>query len=290
MTPMLILSVVLAAEPESAVVIEKKGLAESAVRPLKEPAYQTEQPLYGRLLLKGKPDVGIWMVMDGDHFYFDRNGNGDLTEPGEKLLHKPDPGHKLKFTNAELRERFGEVRLRWGTGQPGFLDVSLSYEGKFVLGSIQEGSDLSKTPEKAPVILISDELTLFVFDDYPKFQLWTGNNAGTKLAVPVFLGTKSSTNHYAGVEPESLPKGVHPVAEIQYSPKNPGDNPRLQLVDLDDRGMGYFSGSASVPQKTPPGPVTVTVNMKNWKFDEVQPAVVKTKLPEFKHLPVFSPE
>ncbi len=227
--------------------------------------------------------------MDGDHFYFDRNANGDLTEPGEKLLHKPDPGHTLKFTRPDLRERFGEVTLRWGTRQPGFLDISLSYEGKFVLGSIQEGSDLSKTPEKAPVILISDELRLTVIDR-PEFRLWTGNNARTILPIDVCLGTKSSTNHWAYVEPESLPKGVHPVAEIQYSPKKPGDKPRLQVVDLDRREWGYFSGSASVPQKTAAGPVTVTVNMKNWKFHEVQPAVVKTKLPEFKNLPVVSPK
>ena len=31
-------------------------------------------------------DTHIWLVLDGNTLHVDRNGNGDLTEPGEKQL------------------------------------------------------------------------------------------------------------------------------------------------------------------------------------------------------------
>jgi len=38
-----------------------------------------------RLLVFGKEaKTQIWLVQDGKHYYLDRNGNGDLTDPDEK--------------------------------------------------------------------------------------------------------------------------------------------------------------------------------------------------------------
>jgi hypothetical protein len=52
---------------------------------LKEPAYQTKAPRY--CLLVFGPDAGtrVWLVLDGDTLYVDRNGNGDLTDKNEKV-------------------------------------------------------------------------------------------------------------------------------------------------------------------------------------------------------------
>src|SRR5262249_19705371 len=35
----------------------------------------------------------VWLVVDGDTLYVDRNGNGDLTEPGEKIVAKAEKSH-----------------------------------------------------------------------------------------------------------------------------------------------------------------------------------------------------
>src|SRR5260370_24798597 len=59
----------------------------------KEPAYQTKTPRYG--LLGFGPDAAdrVWLVWDGNTLYVDRNGNGDLTEPGKKVVaEKPRAG------------------------------------------------------------------------------------------------------------------------------------------------------------------------------------------------------
>src|SRR5262245_11368623 len=49
----------------------------------KEPAYKTKSPRYCLLVFGPQADYRVWLVLDGDTLYVDRNGNGDLTEPGE---------------------------------------------------------------------------------------------------------------------------------------------------------------------------------------------------------------
>src|SRR5262249_40201765 len=50
----------------------------------KEPAYQTK-PTYCLLVFGPKARDRVWLVLDGDILYVDRNGNGDLTEEGESI-------------------------------------------------------------------------------------------------------------------------------------------------------------------------------------------------------------
>jgi len=58
----------------------------------KEPAYKTKDPKYGLLVFGREGKDRVWLVRDGDTLYVDRNGNGDLTEPGEKVVAEKKPG------------------------------------------------------------------------------------------------------------------------------------------------------------------------------------------------------
>ncbi len=58
----------------------------------KEPIYQTKTPQYGLLAFGPEGKDRVWMVRDGETLYVDRNGNGDLTEPGEKIAADKRPG------------------------------------------------------------------------------------------------------------------------------------------------------------------------------------------------------
>jgi hypothetical protein len=52
----------------------------------KEPKYKN-QPRYALLVFGPKADGRAWLVMDGeDVLYIDRNGNGDLTEEGKRVV------------------------------------------------------------------------------------------------------------------------------------------------------------------------------------------------------------
>ena len=51
----------------------------------KEPAYRSK-PRYCVLVFGPEAKTRVWLVQDGDTLYVDRNGDGDLTEPGKKIL------------------------------------------------------------------------------------------------------------------------------------------------------------------------------------------------------------
>src|SRR5262245_16175679 len=51
----------------------------------KEPAYQTKNPKYCLLVFGEEAKQRVWLVLDGNALYVDRNGNGDLTEPGKRV-------------------------------------------------------------------------------------------------------------------------------------------------------------------------------------------------------------
>ncbi len=57
----------------------------------KEPAYQTKAPRYCLLVFGPEAKTRIWLVLDGDVVYVDRNGNGDWTDLGERV---PMPAFK----------------------------------------------------------------------------------------------------------------------------------------------------------------------------------------------------
>ena len=67
---------------------------------VKEPKYEGT-PSYCLLALGPQAKHKVWLVLDGKTLYVDRNGNGDLTEPEEKLTGKEKFG-ELVFTLDEM--------------------------------------------------------------------------------------------------------------------------------------------------------------------------------------------
>src|SRR5437870_3346732 len=61
----------------------------------KEPVYESKAPKYCLVLIGPEAKTRIWLVLDGDTLYVDRNGNGDLTEADEKIQPKPVRGDFL---------------------------------------------------------------------------------------------------------------------------------------------------------------------------------------------------
>src|ERR1700716_872057 len=57
----------------------------------KEPAYKGK-PKYCLLVFGPEAKTRVWLGLDGDVLYADRNGNGDLTEEGERLVAAPITG------------------------------------------------------------------------------------------------------------------------------------------------------------------------------------------------------
>lgn len=73
----------------------------------KEPADRTKAPKYGLLVFGPRAEHRVWLVWDGDTLYVDRNGDGDLTQPGEAVTaRKREPGQEegyYAFIVGEIR-------------------------------------------------------------------------------------------------------------------------------------------------------------------------------------------
>jgi hypothetical protein len=91
----------------------------------KEPVYQNK-PKYCLLVFGPDAKTRVWLVIDGDVLYVDRNGNGDLTEKGERLeLREPEcditePDRGTKHTGLLVKPQ-----------KDGGMVVSLMAEGKY---------------------------------------------------------------------------------------------------------------------------------------------------------------
>jgi hypothetical protein len=92
----------------------------------KEPAYQTKTQHYCLLVFGPEAKTRVWLVLDGDVLYVDRNGNSDLTEEGERI--------RVSETTAEKQ---GPIAVRH----------------RFEAGSIVEsaGKQMHTQPRGAPI-------------------------------------------------------------------------------------------------------------------------------------------
>jgi hypothetical protein len=79
--------------------------------PLKEPKYRHE-PQYALLVFGPHRQQRIWLVLDGTTLYVDRNGNGDLTEPDERM----EPQGSTPFGNPGSHTHFDVFLFAVRTG------------------------------------------------------------------------------------------------------------------------------------------------------------------------------
>jgi hypothetical protein len=64
----------------------------------KEPIYKTKTPKYCLLVFGAEAQTRVWLVLDGDRLYVDRNGDGDLTEEREAVTGKDGKFEALTIT------------------------------------------------------------------------------------------------------------------------------------------------------------------------------------------------
>src|SRR5438105_8094825 len=78
---------------------------------LKEPAYRTGQPKYCLAVFGPKAETRVWMVLDGDTLFVDRNENLDLTEAGASVKgqQRPQARSEIAFKAVEVTAR-GDVQ------------------------------------------------------------------------------------------------------------------------------------------------------------------------------------
>jgi hypothetical protein len=186
---------------------------------VKEPAYKGK-PAYCFLVFGPEAKTRSWLVLDGDLIYIDRNGNGDLTERGEKVVWKGIASRTMdlgSIHSADGTSRYA-VSLR---KFPGSVRLTVADEGRqrYMVGD--PDSDplvFADRPADAPVVHIGGPLTI----DLSYYD---------RLCLRVRVGTAGLGK---GTFAALVLPDVTPIAEVEF-PSKPGGPPTVVKAALKDR-------------------------------------------------------
>jgi hypothetical protein len=232
----------------------------------REPVYRSK-PKYCLLVFGQEPKTRIWLVQDGDVLYVDRNGNGDLTEPGKKVVaekaESASEGYLFKAGDvydgsrvhkgltvgvlkldylASLHEQV-KTFLTKNPKAPGYvvlIEVEMpGRKGTGLGGRVQQRTSFADAhgllqfadkPEDAPIIHFDGPLQVTLYD---RLNLAIGRETDVVLGVGTAgLGTGTTTYiDYEGVIPEKL----YPTIEVVYPARAPGELPVRDRYELKRR-------------------------------------------------------
>ena len=195
----------------------------------KEPVYK-HKPKYCLLVFGQQATTRVWLVQDGDVLYVDRNGNGDLTEPGETVPSNATrqtcvagditcvPG-KAGHTDLKLR-KYGSV-----------IEMSLWYDDQRYNVGHQEAGPLvfADCASEAPVAHLGGPLSI----ELSYFWLKAKRPVSMSLGLRVRVGTPGlGKGVFAARRLEAVKPPVFPVADIEFPAKDGGTPPIVTKATL----------------------------------------------------------
>lgn len=208
----------------------------------KEPAY-AGQPEYALLLLGAEARRRVWVVVDGETIYIDRNGDGDLTAPDERFAKSEDckqldisePGGDKKYVIDRLKIH-RDKSDKWPPTLMAHIDVGPS-------PSFQQYCDarLGANPAEAALAHFDGPLAIgpntISWKVPPETVLSTGAKPDDLFAQ---IGTMSE-RHKCWVVVVShkwmtgccFPDGVRPRVVVEFPARQPGDPPVIERYTLD---------------------------------------------------------
>jgi len=179
----------------------------------KEPAYKG-QPKYCLLVFGPEAKTRVWLVIDGDVLYADRNGNGDLTEASKQIRSKG------KFEIGTVIEADGKSKhtdltvyvTNVGNGKG--MQVKVNVEGKRVqftgypLDNGQTPIQFADSARTAPVVHFNGPLTLRLRPGTQVLRRTGENEMHVEFGIP---GLGDNTFVFVQDEPKETP-----LVEIDY--------------------------------------------------------------------------
>lgn len=261
-----VLALAVVAAPAAAVSAADLSKIERTIA--KEPACQGK-PKYCLLVFGPEAAHRVWLVLDGDTLYVDRNGNGDLTAPGKKVAAEKDERtadgeytfkagdvtvgshvHKLPYVIVSKLDVLAESdegvkafhtknpRVRGYTVQ---AEVEMpGWKGNGIDGRVVQRAfyldaqgvfQFADTPREAPVVHFGARSWQITL--FGRHTLTRGRQTDVVLGVGtpgVGPGTTAFID-YGGVIPEK----TYPTVDITYPPQRPGESPVREHYELKQR-------------------------------------------------------
>jgi hypothetical protein len=199
----------------------------------KEPQYRGA-PRYCLLVFGAKADTRIWIVQDGHTFYVDRNGNGDLTEPGERL--PSDNG--VYLTVDQIVERDGTVHnnLHVTSHSNGVFTLTIDRrrdQGQFVGIGRMDRPSWGDRAGNAPIIHLNGPMTLERYGPVYTLPRMNGQSSSRAYKLRLMVGTPGLGKGTFASYDDLCTENLGPVqADIEYPNPDPFGEPIQQRVEL----------------------------------------------------------
>lgn len=130
----------------------------------KEPVYQMPAQQYCLLVFGPKAETRVWLAVDGNTLYIDRNGNGDLTEPGERINKRYSSFQAGRITEKDGRTTHTDLYIRGYANGRYRIYLRGSRNGRQYVGDrIREKPQFSVSPSTAPIIHFDGPMALKQF-------------------------------------------------------------------------------------------------------------------------------
>jgi hypothetical protein len=211
----------------------------------REPAYKSREPRYCLLVFGPAADYRVWLVLDGDALYVDRNGNGDLTEAGEATGPEAADTDPCSFRPVRVRRPDGKAEEELSFALYGWFDyragratdrvcpsVSVTWGGR-VYGSWGDETGpcvWGTRPADAPVLHVGGPLQMGFEVPAESALEWKGSY---QIEVNAAVGTKGlgrgSFVHLSYAK-DAIPKDIYPTVVIEFPGKTPGPPERVRTV------------------------------------------------------------
>jgi hypothetical protein len=250
----------------------------------REPAYKTK-PLYCLALIGLTGQTRVWLVLDGDRLYVDKNCNGDLTDDGppagltderdyfDKVNVSPDGGKTVYSFDVSLWNR---PALRDPHQEPFNQIVQVTFtDGRRFGASGDQVKPLffAAKPQETPVMHFGGDLRMGFAVRQPLRKVHDGNRLSVSVGTP-----GSCDGAWVHLLHLTIPKQFQPQAVLELPPAKPDDvSARVQLV-LRERCCGCLFHEV-VAEKFGPGRVKVTLSFADWRDGRVADATYEIDTP-----------
>jgi hypothetical protein len=208
----------------------------------KEPTYASKSPKFALLLFGPEAKLRVWVALDGDVVYLDRNGDGDLTAEGERFakvsdckdIDIADPDGKTRYVITNIGVYPDGDRPR------AHLMVNVDIKGPVAYRQYCD-AELRESPSKAAVAHFHGPLTAgprtINWKLPPQLALTTGNDPTDLNAC---VGTMDAehgcwvvvrSHHEA--DKSAFAEGICPVVDIEFPAQTPGGQAVKKRYALD---------------------------------------------------------
>jgi hypothetical protein len=158
----------------------------------RQPEYATDAPGYCLLVFGKQAATRVWLVQDGNTLYVDRNGNGDLTESGERVdgestrsvvrfdaitISNPAGGdYSLRvFPRSDGTTR---LRMQEGTERPQYAGWNKATKPRF-----------ARKPQDAPIIHFDGPMTLGQYGPRQTLPRISSGTSYRNTSMKLMVGT-----------------------------------------------------------------------------------------------------